>query len=67
MRGRFAQLADVHAGIGEAVCTLDAVVEMAERDVHVRGLGDAPCPPNHPKMRGEPPHVQPSRKTRLTG
>ena len=27
-----------------------------------RGLGDAPSPPNYPKMPGEPPRVQPSKK-----
>jgi hypothetical protein len=27
-----------------------------------RGLGDLPYPPNYPKMPGEPPRVQPSKK-----
>ncbi len=27
-----------------------------------RGLGEMPFPPDHPKMPGEPPRVQPSRK-----
>ncbi|MCW2490842.1 MAG: hypothetical protein JWN47_206, partial [Frankiales bacterium] len=30
-------------------------------DEHEHGLGDAPYPPNFPKMEGEPPRVQPSR------
>jgi DNA ligase D len=58
---RFATLGDVHAGIDGASCSLDAVVELAERDERDRGLGDAPYPPNHPKMPGEPKRVQPSR------
>ncbi|MGH3744122.1 MAG: DNA polymerase domain-containing protein [Mycobacteriales bacterium] len=64
MRSRYADLGDVHAGIDDAVCTLDAVLELAARDAHDRGLGDAPYPPNHPKMPGEPPRVQPSRARR---
>jgi hypothetical protein len=27
-----------------------------------RGLGDAPWPPHYPKMPGEPPRVQPSKR-----
>jgi hypothetical protein len=27
-----------------------------------QGLGDMPYPPDYPKMPGEPPRVQPSRK-----
>jgi hypothetical protein len=33
---------------------------------HLRdGLGDMPYPPDYPKMPGEPPRVQPSRKNVL--
>jgi DNA ligase D-like protein (predicted polymerase) len=60
MRARFAALGDVHAGIDDAVCTLDAVSELAARDEVDRGLGDAPYPPNHPKMAGEPLRSRPS-------
>ncbi|HEV7208955.1 MAG TPA: non-homologous end-joining DNA ligase [Mycobacteriales bacterium] len=66
MPARFAELGDVHGGMDQAPCTLDAVVELAERDRRDRGLGDAPYPPNHPKMPGEPLRVQPSRRKRLT-
>ncbi len=66
MRTRFSELGDIHAGIDAAVCTLDAVAELAARDERDRGLGDAPYPPNHPKMPGEPLRVQPSRRKRLT-
>lgn len=33
-----------------------------DSDVHERGLGEMPFPPEYPKMPGEPPRVQPSRK-----
>ncbi len=61
MPARFAELGDLHAGLDDAPCRLDTVVELAERDQRDRGLGDAPYPPNHPKMPGEPKRVQPSR------
>jgi DNA ligase D len=63
---RFAKLGDLHAGIEDAVCALDPLLEWAERDERDRGLGDAPYPPNYPKMPGEPMRVQPSRAKRLT-
>jgi DNA ligase D len=61
MPGRFAELGDLHAGIDEAVFDLSELLEWSERDEHDRGLGDAPYPPNFPKMAGEPDRVQPSR------
>jgi DNA ligase D-like protein (predicted polymerase) len=60
MPGRFAALGDLHAGIDEAVCDLRALFEWVERDER-EGLGEAPYPPNFPKMPGEPRRVQPSR------
>ena len=36
-------------------------LEWAERDERDHGLGEAPYPPNYPKMEGEPMRVQPSR------
>jgi bifunctional non-homologous end joining protein LigD len=30
--------------------------------VEERGLGEMPFPPDYPKMPGEPPRVQPSRR-----
>jgi hypothetical protein len=36
------------------------LLEWSERDER-DGLGDMPYPPDHPKMPGEPPRVQPSR------
>ena len=60
MPGRFAALGDVQAGIDEAVCDLRVLLEWVERDER-KGLGEAPYPPNFPKMPGEPKRVQPSR------
>ena len=60
MPARFASLGDVQASIDEAVCDLRVLLEWVERDEGA-GLGEAPYPPNFPKMPGEPPRVQPSR------
>jgi DNA primase len=57
----FASRGDAHEDIDEAPATLDALLEMAERDAHDRGLGDLPYPPEFPKMPGEPKRVQPSK------
>jgi DNA ligase D len=61
MLERFAALGDVQAGIDEHVNDLRTLLDWVERD-EKSGLGEAPYPPNFPKMPGEPPRVQPSRK-----
>jgi DNA ligase D len=61
MPARFAKLGDLHAGIDDAVWSVEPLLEWADRDEHDRGVGDAPYPPNYPKQEGEPPRVQPSR------
>jgi DNA ligase D len=61
MPARFAKRGDLHAGMDEAVCDLGVLLEWVERDER-KGLGEAPYPPNFPKMPGEPPRVQPSRR-----
>jgi DNA ligase D len=61
MPDRFARLGDVQAGIDDTVSDLRVLLEWVERDEQ-EGLGEAPYPPNFPKMPGEPPRVQPSRK-----
>ncbi|MGW1198018.1 non-homologous end-joining DNA ligase [Streptomyces sp. NPDC002536] len=61
MPARFAALGDVHAGMDERPCGMEAALELADRDEHDHGLGDLPYPPEHPKMKGEPKRVQPSR------
>ena len=57
---RFAKVGDRHAGIDDAPCTLEKLLELAAR--HEReGMGDAPWPPHYQKQKGEPARVQPSR------
>jgi DNA ligase D len=60
MPARFAERGDVQAGIDDAVCDLRKLQEWVERE-EAAGVGEAPYPPNFPKMPGEPPRVQPSR------
>jgi hypothetical protein len=58
MPERFRRVGDLHEGIDEVSWSLEPLLEMAERD---HDLGEAPYPPNFPKMPGEPKRVQPSR------
>jgi DNA ligase D-like protein (predicted polymerase) len=58
---RFAALGDLHARIDDTVCDLRVLLEWVEREER-EGIGEAPYPPNFPKMPGEPPRVQPSRR-----
>ena len=62
MPARFAQVGDLHAAVGTEAYSLDRLLEMSERDERDHGQGDMPYPPEYPKMPGEPPRVQPSRK-----
>jgi DNA ligase D len=65
MPARVKELGDVYAGLAEASpVSLAPLLEWADRDERDRGLGDAPYPPNYPKMPGEPPRVQPSKARR---
>src|SRR3954469_22052462 len=61
MPARFAALGDRHAGIDNAPCALDALLELSARQER-EGQGDAPWPPNYKKQAGEPPRVQPSKR-----
>jgi len=61
--GRYAERGDVGGGIDNAVCSLDALLELAARD-EAEGLGDEPWPPHFRKQQGEPERVQPSRARR---
>ncbi|HWH32784.1 MAG TPA: DNA primase small subunit domain-containing protein [Egibacteraceae bacterium] len=58
---RYAVVGDLTDGIDEAPGRLDQLLELSRRD-EAEGLGDAPWPPHFPKMEGEPPRVQPSRR-----
>ncbi|HJQ82471.1 MAG TPA: DNA polymerase domain-containing protein [Candidatus Binatia bacterium] len=61
MPSRFAAIGDRHAGIDDAPCALDALLDLSARQ-EAAGLGDAPWPPHYAKQAGEPPRVQPSRR-----
>lgn len=43
------------------------LLDLWREDVEVRGLGEMAFPPDYPKMPGEPPRVQPSRRRRALG
>ena len=58
---RWADLGDLTEGIDDAAGTLDAAIAWVKRDED-NGIGDAPWPPHYPKMPGEPPRVQPSKR-----
>ncbi len=60
---RYARVGDLTAGIDEAAGRIDTLMEWVARDEE-QGLGDAPWPPHYPKMPGEPPRVQPSKRRR---
>jgi DNA ligase D-like protein (predicted polymerase) len=65
MPDRFAKLGDLHAGIDDNPCSLEALLELSKRQ-EADGLGDAPWPPHYAKQAGEPPRVQPSRRKKPT-
>jgi DNA ligase D len=58
---RFAKIGDPHAAIDDEAYDITPLLEWSARDER-DGQGDMPYPPDHPKMPGEPPRVQPSRK-----
>ena len=58
---RLAEIGDPHAAIDDVAHDLTPLLEWSARD-EANGQGDMPYPPDHPKMPGEPPRVQPSRK-----
>lgn len=60
--GIVAAQGDAWSGIDEAVGDVTAAIALWDKDVHERGLGEMPFPPDYPKMPGEPPRVQPSKR-----
>ncbi len=52
---------DPWADIDGSAQSLQPLLDMVAADEE-RGLGDMPYPPSYPKMPGEPPRVQPSKK-----
>jgi DNA ligase D len=61
MTERFAAVGDLHAGMDDHAYSIEPLLEWSARDAH-DGLGEMPYPPDYPKMPGEPPRVQPSKK-----
>jgi DNA ligase D len=57
MRERFAELGDVHAAIDDVAHDLEPLLDLYSGQEE----GEAPFPPQFPKMEGEPKRVQPSR------
>ncbi|MBM6403957.1 ATP-dependent DNA ligase [Phycicoccus sp. CSK15P-2] len=53
---------DAWAGIDDAVGDVASAIALWDRDVAERGLGELSFPPDYPKMPGEPPRVQPSKR-----
>jgi ATP-dependent DNA ligase len=53
---------DAWAGIDDAIGDVSGAIALWDKDVHERGLGELNFPPDYPKMPGEPPRVQPSKR-----
>src|SRR4051794_9937079 len=58
---RFAERGDLHAAIDDVAHSIEPLLELYAE----QGAEDLPYPPDYPKMPGEPPRVQPSRKNAL--
>ncbi|MDQ0613662.1 DNA ligase D [Microbacterium sp. W4I4] len=58
---RLADVGDPWARMQDAPGRIDTLLQWWERDVE-NGLGELPFPPEFPKMPGEPPRVQPSKR-----
>ncbi|HLF79573.1 MAG TPA: DNA polymerase domain-containing protein [Dehalococcoidia bacterium] len=57
---RLQEIGDPSAGIDDVAFSLEPLLELVAKQER-EGLGDAPWPPQFPKMAGEPKRVQPSR------
>ncbi len=60
-KDRWCDVGDLSAGMDDEAGTLDRALTWVMRDED-DGIGDAPWPPHYPKMPGEPPRVQPSKR-----
>jgi DNA primase len=60
-KDRWGDVGDLTEGIDIQAGDLTKALEWVARD-EANGIGDAPWPPHYPKMPGEPPRVQPSKK-----
>ena len=59
--GRLRTTGDPWASFGARPGRIDTLLDWWRRDLDA-GLGELPFPPDFPKMPGEPPRVQPSKK-----
>jgi DNA primase len=59
--GRLDEIGDPWARMQDSPGRIDTLLEWWERDLS-NGLGELSFPPEFPKMPGEPPRVQPSKK-----
>ena len=62
MPGILAESGDAWAGMDEAVGDVAGAIALWDKDIDERGLGELNFPPDYPKMPGEPPRVQPSKR-----
>jgi len=53
---------DAWAGIDETAGDVSNAIALWDKDIEERGLGELNFPPDYPKMPGEPPRVQPSKR-----
>ena len=60
--GILAESGDAWAGMDEAVGDVAGAIALWDKDIDERGLGELNFPPDYPKMPGEPPRVQPSKR-----
>ena len=58
---RVAGVGDPWSDFDEKPGSIDVLLSWWQRDLE-NGLGELPFPPDYPKMPGEPPRVQPSKK-----
>ncbi len=58
---RLAERGDPHAAIDDRACSLQPLLDLCDEQV-AAGMGELNYPPDYPKMPGEPPRVQPSKK-----
>jgi DNA ligase D len=64
MPARFAAVGDPFAPLAAHQaprCSIESLLELADRQAVDDGEGDLPYPPEYPKMPGEPKRVQPSK------
>ncbi|MGO4343732.1 ATP-dependent DNA ligase [Pedococcus sp. 2YAF34] len=60
--GILAASGDAWADMDQAVGDVTGAIALWDKDIHERGLGELNFPPDYPKMPGEPPRVQPSKR-----